>query len=178
MNVRDHGVSLRSEAIGMIKCGVSQKEVAQRLNVGERSVRRWWWWTYNVGNSLDTQLRSGRPKCLNRVAKTIINKSMGKRWQSVRKLSRKLTCEGYKTSKSTVHRHLSNSLGATPYKRPKIPRITDRIKENRLLFAQARVEWTVDDWKRVLWSDESPFEIFSTTEYGLEIQIQFNPLLR
>ena len=37
MNVRDHGVSLRSEAIGMTKCGVSQKEVAQRLNVGERS---------------------------------------------------------------------------------------------------------------------------------------------
>ena len=107
-------------------------------------------------------MRSGRPKCLNRVAKIIINKPMGKRWQSVRKLSRKLTCEGYKTSKSTVHRHLSNSLGATPYKRPKIPRITDRIKENRLPFAQARVEWTIDDWKRVLWSDESPFEIFST----------------
>ena len=109
MNVRDHGVSLRSEAIGLIKCGISQKEVAQGLNVGEQSVRRWWR-TYNVGDSLDTQVRSGRPKCLNRIAKIIINKSMGKRWQSVRKLSRKLTCEGYKTSKSTVHRHLSNSL--------------------------------------------------------------------
>ena len=71
------GVSLRSEAIGMIKCGVAQKDVAQRLNVGERSVRRWWR-TYNVGDSLDTQVRFGRPKCLNRVAKIIINKSMGK----------------------------------------------------------------------------------------------------
>ena len=61
----------------MIKCGVAQKDVAQRLNVGERSVRRWWR-TYNVGDSLDTQVRFGRPKCLNRVAKIIINKSMGK----------------------------------------------------------------------------------------------------
>ena len=59
MNARDPCSSLRSETFGMIKCGISQKDVAQRLKVVERSVRRLWR-TYNVGGSLDTRVHSGR----------------------------------------------------------------------------------------------------------------------
>ncbi|KAI6648720.1 Arylsulfatase B-like [Oopsacas minuta] len=42
MNVGDHGVELRSKAIGMLEGDITQKEVATRLSVGVRSVRRWW----------------------------------------------------------------------------------------------------------------------------------------
>ena len=34
------------------------------------------------------------------------------------------------------------------------------MKENRLIFAQNHQNWSSDDWKQVLWSDESPFEYF------------------
>ena len=47
-----------------------------------------------------------------------------------------------------------------PINDPKIPRITEKIKENRLIFAQNHQNWSSDDWKQVLWSDESPFELF------------------
>ena len=60
----------------------------------------------------------------------------------------------------TIQRHLTNKLNARPYKRPKILRITEKIKENRLIFAQNHQNWSSDDWKQVLWSDESPFELF------------------
>ena len=43
-----------------------------------------------------------------------------------------------------------------------IPKLTNKQNENRLRFAIAHQEWTVDDWKRVMWSDESPFELFPT----------------
>ena len=73
-----------------------------------------------------------------------------------------MTSIGYPITHTTVRRYLTKSLGANSYKRPKIPKLTNKQKENRLRFAIAHQEWTVDDWKRVMWSDESPFELFPT----------------
>ena len=28
-----------------------------------------------------------------------------------------------------------------------------------MIFAQTRKDWTIEDWKKVLWSDESPFQM-------------------
>ena len=61
-----------------------------------------------------------------------------------------------------MRRYLTKSLGAKSYKRPKIPKLTNKQKENLLRFAIAHQEWTVDDGKRVMWSDKSPFDLFST----------------
>ena len=35
------------------------------------------------------------------------------------------------------------------------------MKDKRLQFAKVHVNWTIGDWKKVLWSDESPFQILS-----------------
>ena len=43
-----------------------------------------------------------------------------------------------------------------------MPRLSPKQKENRLTFCKERLRWTVEDWRRVLFSDESPFEIFHT----------------
>ena len=109
-----------------------------------------------------TKARSGRPKILNRVAKIVIAKTLEKRRHSTRKIAKSLAEKGYSASSSTVYRHLTKNLEARAFKRPQIPRITERIKGNRLLFARNHKDWTVEDWRKVLWSDESPFELFST----------------
>ncbi|KAI6653022.1 hypothetical protein LOD99_3858 [Oopsacas minuta] len=36
------------------------------------------------------------------------------------------------------------------------------MKENRIEFPQKHKDCTVEDWNRVLWSDESPFELYPT----------------
>ena len=77
-----------------------------------------------------TKSRSGRPKVLNRAAKIVISKSLGKRRHSTRKIAKNLHEKGYIGSSATVYRHLKQSLGAKAFKRPKIPRITEKIKEN------------------------------------------------
>ena len=89
MNVSDYGLSLRSKAIGMVELGISKKEVARRLNVGYRSVRKWQ--QLNIsGKSLETKSRSGRPPILDRVSKIVISKFLGKRRQSTRNIASKL----------------------------------------------------------------------------------------
>ena len=159
MNVGDHGIELRSKAIGMVEGGLTQKQTADRLGIGERSVRRWWSF-HKSGETMATKPRSGRPKILNRVSRIVIKKSLGKRRQSTRKLAKRLTIKGNPISHMTVQCHLTQNLDARAYKRPKWPRIIDRIRENRLAFPRNHEDWSSDDWKRVFWSDESPFELF------------------
>jgi hypothetical protein len=37
----------------------------------------------------------------------------------------------------------------------KRPLLSKRHRRNRLDFALAHKDWTLDDWKRVIWSDET-----------------------
>jgi len=41
----------------------------------------------------------------------------------------------------------------------KKPFLSDRHRAARLAFAKMHKDWSVEDWKRVLWTDESTFEI-------------------
>ena len=58
MDVRDHGVLIRSRAIGMLEGGTMQKEVAQCLGVSVPYVKRWWS-SHKQGNSMMIKPRSG-----------------------------------------------------------------------------------------------------------------------
>ena len=118
----------------MILAGKSHKKVAQILGVSERSIRRWYR-VHKSGGTLETKRRSGRPPKFQRAAKIAIAKSLTKRRQSTRKLARRITNMGYPITHTTVRRYLCKSLGAKSYKRPKIPKLTIRQKENRLRFA-------------------------------------------
>ena len=64
-------------------------------------------------------------------------------------------------SKYIVHDYLKGNLVLKNYKRPKKPRLKEKMKENRLKFTRKTEKWAIEGWKKVLWSDESPFEILS-----------------
>ena len=40
--------------------------------------------------------------------------------------------------------------------------LTSRHRRNRLDFAIAHQDWTLDDWKRVIWSDETKINRFQS----------------
>ena len=46
------------------------------------------------------------------------------------------------------------------------PLISERNKERRLLWARTYENWTVEDFKKVLWSDESTYTQFRTSGFG------------
>ena len=49
-----------------------------------------------------------------------------------------------------------------PHKKQKKPKLTPGHRKARLAFAQKYLEWTVDDWKRVVWSDETKINRFGS----------------
>lgn len=150
----------RGKAIGMLLTGKTQKEVAHCLGYNLRTVRRWWT-KHRRGESLSDKKRSGRPPKIGKVGKIVLAKSLAKNNQSSRKLADKLTRYGYPCSKDTVLRYWVNELGAKAYVRRKKPKITEKQRLKRLNFCRERKNWTAQDWEKVIFSDESPFELIS-----------------
>jgi hypothetical protein len=56
-------------------------------------------------------------------------------------------------STQTLRRGLKEN-GMVPVVKKKRPLLRQRHRRNRLEFAEEHAEWTVEDWKRVIWSDE------------------------
>ena len=148
----------RARAIGLIEGGVSQGLVAKRFMVSRTTVNHWWKRHLN-GESLKDKERSGRPPVVSNVAKIVCSKSKGKRGHSVRKLATRLSRKGYQVSKSSVHRFLRNSKNFYPYRRPRQPNITEKQRSCRLQFCKKVKGWSFEEFKNVIWSDESVFEI-------------------
>ena len=57
-------------------------------------------------------------------------------------------------SSQTLRRHLK-SHGMRPVVKRKCPLLKPHHRRARLEFAERHAEWTLEDWKRVIWSDET-----------------------
>ena len=159
MDVRNTTLEVRNRAVGMLQGGITQINVAKEVGKSIRTIKRWWLKQKSGGN-LEHRPGAGRRKKLSRVSKIVIAKSLGKRRQSTRSLARKITAMGNAVSKDTIHRHLTTKVRAKAYKRPKQPKLSELQKENRLKFCLDEKDWSVDDWNNILWSEESPFQLF------------------
>ena len=75
----------------------------------------------------------------------------------MKKIMAELLCRGCQVSHTTVSRHLSTKLNLKSHRPDKIPRLTPAMKAKRLQFASAHQHWTAQQWKNVLFFDESTF---------------------
>ena len=151
-------LEVKNKAIGLLLAGKTQREVAKRFEVTKRTVKRWWR-REKHGESQEDKKRTGRPRKLTRVAKIVISKSLAKKRQTTRKLAARLSAKGHVCSKDTVYRYLTKDLGARAYRRCIVPKLSPLNISQRLKFCKDRKNWKYEDWKNVLFSDESPFEL-------------------
>ena len=61
-----------------------------------------------------------------------------------------------KVCSKTIQRRLKEK-GLIWKKKCKKPYVSEKNRKARLAFAREHVGWSLDQWKRVVWSDESPF---------------------
>lgn len=62
----------------------------------------------------------------------------------------------------TIQHRLQKDLDLPCRTAARKPLLTDKMKKKRLEFAKAHRDWTFEDWKEVMWSDESTFQVLSS----------------
>ena len=151
---------------GMIQAwsgeGISNREIARRLEISEGTVR------YNLKklqekNPMENAARAGRPKVTTeRADRHLVRTSRRNRFLTAPEIRVDLAiATGVEVSRSTVSRRLAAAGLHGRVARHK-PRLTANHKTRRLAWARDHLTWTADDWARVLWSDESRFQLYQS----------------
>ena len=157
--VKEHSLSTRHRAVGMVSGGMTQAAVAKQLRVSVRSIQIWMA-RDRKRESLENHTGRGRQTVLTRASKIVLAKVVQKRHQSMRKLATKLTAKGHPVSKTTVHNSLTKCPHLKAFKPRCKPKLIEVQKIKLLAFARERRDWSIQHWRRVLFSDQSSFETF------------------
>ncbi|GBL94987.1 hypothetical protein AVEN_187496-1 [Araneus ventricosus] len=69
-------------------------------------------------------------------------------------------------------------MGFSSRRPSRVPLVSQKNRKRRLLWAQERRNWLLQDWKKVAWSDESRFLFHHTaagSEYGANSTNSWTP---
>ena len=144
-------------AVQMLEDGSRQVDVSRRLGVSQSVISRLWR-RYRENGLFHARERSGRPRSLSAVQdRYLLTTAQRNRFQTARSLSVQLqNATGVRVSTQTVRNRL-HAAGLNARRPMLAPRLTARHRQARLAFAQDHMEWRVNDWSNVLFTDESRF---------------------
>jgi len=138
------------------KVGLRVADIANRINRSPTAVRRliqrW-----EEDGTLDTKSRPGRPRgTLPGDDRFMKIRSLQDRRATAHDIRHQITgVDGTpKVSVWTIRRRLRD-FGLFARRPRRKPLLTKANKVYRLAWARAHVNWTIEDWKKVLWTDES-----------------------
>ena len=151
---------VRGEIMALITEGLSHRQIAARMRVSKGAVQR----TaerFKRTNAYSTLPRSGRPKCTTPQQDRFIKiTSLRNRRATAGNIQALVNATGGNTiSKTTVRRRLA-AFGLKGRVAVSKPLLRSKNKRKRLLWAKRYKNYSIEDWKTVLFVDESKFEIY------------------
>lgn len=142
----------RNNIIGLLESGLSSRKIAERVGVGRVTVD-------NVRKETmpgaEMPAKGCPPKLSAQDKRRIVRLVTSGKVDTASHVSRELkTVTNVEVSSNTVGRALKEA-GLKAIVKERRPRLLSRHIKARYEFALAHQHWTVDDWKRVIWSDET-----------------------
>ncbi|KAF7179335.1 hypothetical protein CNMCM7691_008268 [Aspergillus felis] len=159
-----HPVTVRVQALTLAYCGVDMKHIEATTGMPRQTIQYWVKKARERGYNpeIDPRIlpeyvedgkRTGRPKEITKATEQAILESIGKDRNGREKSSEILAFEAG-ISYSSVLRILKRH-GYKAVKQTTKPGLTDEMKQKRLQFCLAHKDWTLEDWKNVIWTDET-----------------------
>jgi transposase len=158
----------RGEVVGMKKMGCTWREIEGKSDYSYSGIRKIWRKYKKTGSVKDLH-RSGRPRKTNKREDRHMELTVARNPKINAKYMAKRLVPGFcqkAVSRWTVGRRL-REFGFGAHVAGKKPLLSEANICKRLSWAKAHVDWTVEDWKRVCFSDETPFTLFQS--YGRKI---------
>jgi transposase len=139
--------------------GESVRQVAEKVGVSKSMVQK-------IGAELNLsgpKLKGGRVGKLSKRNKTFCVRSVVKDGKTNAREVKQALQEsvGVVVSVSTIRRALQEA-GLVSFVKPKKPLLRVKNIQDRLRFAKSHLNWTLDDWRRVVWSDETKISRFGS----------------
>jgi len=161
--MRQLNVEERTTAITLLAEGYSSREIGRRLGgVHHTTILRLKKKVEETG-STENKPGSGRPRKLNeRDERECVRKIARGECSTAIAIKKKLRIDdnidiSVRTVRRTLHKH-----GLVARVKKKKPLLTKKHRQKRLDFAKKHQSWTVEDWSKVIWSDESKFQLFGS----------------
>jgi transposase len=140
----------------------TNSEISAIIGCSRSSVRRVW---EEYQSKKPKKKRTGRPPILTKSAreqlKILVTQNKKTRRQTLSQIQQTLNTN---ISIQTIRHELAKEGVHSCIPRPK-PLISEVNKEKRLSWALAHEDWTVEDFKKIVWSDESTYTQFQTSGF-------------
>jgi transposase len=148
----------QNSIISLLERGISITQTAKQLGMSISTVSKY----KNSHLSHVKTSTGGRVSKLSDRDKARIRRNvLTGTWKTAAEVHANLLQEGYEISHTTICRSL-NCMGFEAKVKPNKPLLSNRHRETRYKWAKAHEYWTVDDWKRVIFSDETKINIWGS----------------
>lgn len=143
-----------AQVVALIESGLNQSQVARQLNLSRYSVRRVYQ-RYQATGGYQRRQGSGRPRATTeRDNRFLMTMSLRNRRLNAVQLGQRLQeAREVEVSRWTVRRRLREG-GLTAHRPATGPKLTPAHRQARLQFAREHLNWTEEQWRTVLFSDE------------------------
>lgn len=154
--------SIKWQIIGMSRCNQTQREIAAKLGVSKTCVLNTIK-TFQTSGGVAEKPRTGRPRITSRREDRYIGKlAKQNRKSSASQIKRNfLSRTGCVVSRSTILRRLK-SQGLFSYVPLKKPLHTAQSRKVRRNWCRSKLNWGMEHWCKVLFSDEARFQLHSS----------------
>lgn len=144
-----------ARAVALAEAGYSQRRIARTLGVPRTTVRdaiR----RFQETGSYTRRPGQGRQRCTSaRDDRFIVSNVLRNRFCTATEARTRLfEVRNVNVSERTIRRRLAES-NLRAYRPARAPQLLPQHRRARLAFARQYVDWTVEDWKDILFSDES-----------------------
>lgn len=165
---------VRKSVIELERAGLSNKVIASQLRISESAVSRLLQ-RHRVSGTFSPRPRSGRPSKVTKRTKRRMSRTVMANPFITSVALRKSISELCNVSKPTICRILQKEMGYVACKPTKKPMMNKKHLQQRLEFCRRHEHWTADDWSKVMWSDESTFQVFTSSERFVRRSKHSNP---
>ena len=148
----------RGQIVGYYKCDRSYGHISKELDIPISTIANVIRF-YTKHGLEKPEKRTGRGKAFtDRTKSALIRAFRSAPFAPISLQHQHFTAGGMEMSRTTFGRRMKD-LGFGSYSPAKKPALNDRQKANRLKWCEDKVDWTLEQWRSVVWSDESRFMI-------------------
>jgi len=150
---------IKGRAIGMLEAGMNVSQVAEKIEVDRRTIRRWWT-RYQETSTIERKPGSGRPRLgSERDDRHLLRFAINNRWTCMRNIYRQVFDNINRPYSIRTAYRRTLEAGYRSY-RPlqRIP-LGPQHRRNRLNWCTVQSLRPNDYWKSILWTDESRFKL-------------------